>query len=434
MTDVTSVDSVGGRFARTLARLDPEAFATFVAAVHEARPDAEAVEVDGGCLVVRGRETRRLRLVVDRGRLRGPGPVGPANGSVDAVVTQVAGAGRRTAVGHDARLVGPGDLRDRVCYGLARADADRILDEHLGIDRAAALDDGGRRAPVTAGLALVLAVVVVAGALGTAVAGPQHGAAEPTPDEGQTTASGAAAGLPAGLSPVGVTDAAALVRAHEAALGERRYAFAVEARNVPALDGPGEWNELRANGIVAGPRHYRGSIGGVRVTERDGWWTLSRIYADGEQVYERRYGAHAPVHDVRPAPADGPAMDRGAADLRRSLAVRSPPGGNVTPAEVESAWGHRVSVGRAPPDIAAESYLAVARVTDAGWVASAEVAYVRPDGERVSLDLRYERTNETVRAPNWLDEARAHAGEDDGAPSNEPAAGTPRADDDGGRD
>ena len=402
--DVTPTDG----FARALARLDPEAFAAFVAAAYGARPDVDGVEVDGGCLVVRGREERRLRLVADRGWLRGPGPVGPATGPVDAVVTQVDGAGRRTAVGHDARLVGPADLRDRVCYGLTRADADRVLDEHLGIDRAAAVDTGGRRPPVAGGLAVVLAVAVVAGVLGTAAAGspvvPETTTPAPAGDAAAVTESGPAAGLPAGLSPVGVTSAAALARAHEATL-DGRYAVAVEARNAPALSGSGEWKKLKANGVVAGPQRYRGSVGGVRVTEDERWWRLSRLYADGERLYERRYGAYAPVHDVRAAPAHPP-MDRGPSDLRRYLAVRSSPGGNVTPAEVDGEWGHRVSVGRAPPGVDGESYLAVARLTEAGRVTTLDVSYDRPDGERVSLELRYERTDEAVRAPTWLDEAR----------------------------
>jgi hypothetical protein len=437
-----------GRFARALARLDSESFAAFVAAVHEARPDVDTVDLDGGCLVVRGREEHRLRLVVDRGWLRGSGPVGPANGPVDAVVTQVAGAGRRTAVTHDARLVGPDDLRDRVCYGLSRPDADRLLDDHLGIDRAAALSEESGRSPLAAGLALVLAVGLVAVALGTAGAGPQPGIVAqtptPTPDgPAPTTATGAGAGLPAGLSPVGVTSAGALARAHEDALGER-YAFSVEARNLPALGGPGAWSELEANAVVAGPRTYRGSVGGVRTTDDGGWWVLSRIYADGDRLYERRYGQHTPVYhvrpapadgpvmDVRPAPADGPVMDRGAEDLRRYLAVRSAPGGNVTPAEVEGEWGHRVSVARAPPGVDAETYLAVARVTDAGRVARLEVEYVRPDGEQTTLVARYEPTNETVEAPDWVDEARRTAAEEERASESGRDDGASRAD--GGRD
>jgi hypothetical protein len=416
----------GGRFGRALGRLDPEAFAAFVAAVHEADPDVDAVEVEGGCLVVRGRTERRLRLVADRGRLRGPGTVGPANGAVDAVVTQVAGAGRRTAVGHDARLVGPAALRDRVCYGLPRADAERLLDEHLGVDRAAALAPDRRRPPVALGLAVVLALGLVAGVLGTAVAGPSAGPVTPAADGDTATATERvrAATLPPGLASGGVTDAAALARAHEAATEGRRYAVAVEARNVPALSGPGEWENLEANGVVAGPRRYRGSVGGVRVTEDERWWRLSRLYADGDRLYERRYGAYAPVHDVRPAPARPP-MDRGPRDLRRYLSVRSSPGGNVTAAEVEGEWGHRVSVGRAPPGVAAESYLAVARLTERGRVTSLDVSYDRPDGERVSLELRYERTTEAVRPPEWLGEARRAA---DGASGTRAADATSETD------
>lgn len=410
---VTQADRPAGRFGRALGRLNPEAFATFVAAVHEARPDVDAVKLDSGCLVIQGRTERRLRLVADRGRLRGPGAVGPANGPVDAVVTQVAGAGQRVAVGHDARLVGPSALRDRVCYGVARDDGERILNEHLGIDRATALKPARRRSPVTAGLAVVLALAIVASVFGTAVAGPSTGPAAPTPEAppAAVNESGPAPNLPPGLSPVGVTSAAALARGHEAALNEERYVVTVEARNVPALSGPGDWETLEAEGIVAGPQRYRGSVGGVRVTEDGEWWRLSRLYADGERLYERRYGAYAPVHDVRPAPARPP-MDRGSSDLRRYLAVRSAPGGNVTPAEVEGEWGHRVSVGRAPPGVAAESYLAVARLTETGQVTSLDVSYDRPDGERVSLELRYEQTEESVRAPEWIGEARrAHAEE-----------------------
>jgi hypothetical protein len=408
--------ATGGRFGRALARLDPEAFARFVAAAHVARPDVDEVRLDGGCLVVHGREERRLRLVADRGPLRGTGPVGPANGPVDAVVTQVPGSGDRTAVAHDARLLGPADLRDLVCYGLAREDAGRLLDDHLGMDRETALADGSGRRPVAVAAAAVAALALVAGVLGTAVAGPgaPAGPATSTPD-GSTpvTERGTAAGLPPGLSPAGVADPAALARAHEAAIDGRRYAFSVEARNVPALSGPGYWRELEASAVVAGPRTYRASLGGVRVAERGTWWRLSRIYADGDRLYERRFGAHAPVHDVRPAPPDGPEMDRGTEHARRYLAVRSAPGGNVTPAEVGGEWGHRVAVGRAPPGVDGDSYRATARVTESGRITSLDVVYVRPDGERATLTVRYEPTDERVRPPDWLDEVRRTGGENE---------------------
>lgn len=402
----------GDRFGRALARLDPDAFAEFVAAAHEARPDVESARLDGGCLVVRGREERRLRLVADRGLLGGAGPVGPATGPVDAVVTQVPGAGDRAVAAHDARLVAPADLRDLVCYGLAPDEADRLLGDHLGIDRETALAAGDGRVSVGAAAALAALLVLVAGLLGTAVAGPVAPATPSTTPGDEVAPSaerGAAAGLPPGLSPLGVTDAAALARAHEAALDGGPYRFSVEARNLPALSDPGAWRELEASAVVAGPRTYRGSLGGVRATDRGTWWRLSRVYADGDRVYERRFGAHAPVSDVRSASGDGPEVDRGSGYARRHLAVRSAPGGNVTPAEVEGEWGHRVAVGTAPPGVDGESYRAVARVTESGRVASLDVGYVRPDGERVSLALRYEPTDERVRPPAWLDKVRAGA-------------------------
>lgn len=402
----------GGRFGQALARLDPDAFAEFVAAAHEARPDVETTHLDGRCLVVRGREERRLRLVADRGLRTSGGLAGPATGRADVVVTQVVDTGNRAVAAHDAQLAGPADLRDLVCYGLAPDEADRLLADHLGLDRKTALTAGDRQASAGVAAALAALLVLVAGLLGTAVAGPVAPATPTaTPGGGSTPSveSGVAAGLPPGLSPVGVTDAAALARAHEAALDERRYRFSIEARNLPALSGPGSWRELEASVVVAGPRTYRGSLGGVRVADRGTWWRLTRIYADGDQVYERQFGAHTPTLNVQPALPGGPEMDRGPEYARRHLAVRSAPGGNVTPEQVEGEWGHRVAVGTVPPEIDGESYRAVARVAESGRVATLDVGYVRPDGEYVSLAMRYEPTEERVRPPAWVDDIRADA-------------------------
>lgn len=403
-------------FRRALAGLDREAFVRFVAAVHAAREAVEAVERDGGVLVVRGPEPRRiLPVAARRGPFRGPAPVGAVRDPVDEVVAQVDdGAARGTATRRGARYRSPDDLYARVRYGVAPDAGRGLLDEHLGIDPEATADDPGRvrrrRAVAAVGVLVatvgVLVAAVLAGGVGSvgspADAPAGTGAAEPA-----ATATPPAAApsdpYPPGVDGGGVTDETALARAHADAVADRRYQLTVVAGRTGTT-----WAGTRVRAV--GPRSIVRSI-----TDRpaNGTGGVSfRSHSGGNYTYVGITGPNGTQYvreTVKVRDGEGERhADRTAGYVARYL---SGAGGEVTRVDGAGTTAHRLRVTRPPPRLAdvASNYTATAVVTDRGFVLSLEVEYLREtdDGTRaVAFRFGYEPYRHDGRPP-WYEALRA---------------------------
>lgn len=415
-------------FRRALARLAPGAFVRFVADVHAARESVEAVERDGGVLVVRGAETRRVLPVADRrGPFRGPAPVGTVAAPVDEVVAQVdADAAREVAAGRGARYRSPSDLYARVRYGLSPATGRRLFADHLDLDP----DGGGDRGavPGLAGrrralLAVAAAVVVVAGLAAGAVPVDSPAvlpATSGTSTPGATVAGSASgpsgAGAPAatvetdgdpyppGVDADGVEDAVALSRAHVAAVEARYYRWTVVAGRTGAT-----WAGVDVE--AAGPRSVVRAISD-RPANATGNVSF-RTYSSGNYTYVGITGPNGTryVRETvrRPAGADGRFVTRSMGYVSRYL---SGTGGTVTPVEAAGLTVYRVTVRTPPADFAGtvSNYTATAIVTREGFVVALDVSYIRHGGSgptAVAFQFAYSPYSRTADPTPWYEAMRA---------------------------
>lgn len=399
---------------RALADLGPDGFVALVAAVHAAREGVESVERDGGVLVVRGPETRRLLPLPDRpGPFRGPAPVGPASDPVDEVVAQADGdAARATAARRGARYRSPADLVDRIRYGLPGDARRRLLADHLGLDaddaagRSGVVDRIGRRRALAA---VAAALVVVAGLAAGAVpvdptAGGPADPTMPTPAAVSPagTADAPAAGpdtdrYPPGVDAGGLTDPAALSRAHAVAAGARRYRWTVVEGRTRAkvdlgTDGPGA--------VVDAITRSSNATGNVSF----------RTYSDGSYSYVGITGPNGSRYvreTVRRRAGEGPRYaDRAANAVGRYLSS----GGTVARVGGDGVALYRLTT-TAPPARLADAvtdYAAIALVTRDGFVVALDVSY-RSHGRRGTTAVAFRFGYRPYRAtenPPWYEAAR----------------------------
>ncbi|MFB6301560.1 MAG: hypothetical protein ABEH78_01670 [Haloferacaceae archaeon] len=412
-------------FRRALAGLDPVAFVRFVAALHAAREAVDAVERNGGVLVIHGRETRRLLPVADRrGPFRGPAPAGAVDPPVDEVVAQVdADGARRIATDHGARYRTPSDLYARVRYGLAPETRRRLLDEHLDVGR----DDGGtvpapirRRGPLAAALVATL-VVVAALAAGVPADPTASPASAPTPGPsadappspapvGAPSTRTARAGrrsdsvdpYPPGVGPRGVADADALSRAHAAVVGTRSYRWTAVTGRTPAV-GPRTDVETTDPGDVARaladrPANATGTVS-------------FRTYSDGNYTYVGIAGPNGSRYvreTVRVRAGGKPRYaDRAGRYVARYLSGTGA-GGTITRIDAVRTPVYRLTVTAPPSRIGGtiSDYVATALVTRDGFVVALDVSYLRhgDDGATaVALRFRYVPYRGTADPPPWYE-------------------------------
>ncbi|MFB6280909.1 MAG: hypothetical protein ABEH40_02700 [Haloferacaceae archaeon] len=412
---------------RALAGLDPEEFVGFVAAVHGARGAVDSVERDGGVLAVHGDETRRILPLADRpGPLRGPAPVGPAVGPVDEVVAQAdADAAREVAARRGARYRSPDDLYDRVRYGLPRDARRRLLSDRLDAEAgggpgAVAGRVGRRRVALALAAALVVVAGLGAGAVpvdppSVAPAASPAGSATPTP--GAAAATGTEPAVPAGTAEAdahpdpyppgvdvdGVTNAAALSRAHAAAAAARRYRWTVVEGRTPAAGAA----DLAADGpeaaveVITRTANASGNVS-FRTYSGEGYAYVGIAGPNGSR-YVRETARRRSGEGTRDA-------DRAAGYVDRYLAGA---GGTVTRERAAGVTLYRLRLTDPPSRLAGavSDYEATALVTRRGFVVVLDVSY-RTRGPRDPTAVAFRFGYGPYRAtedPSWYEAARRAA-------------------------
>lgn len=308
-------------------------------------------------------------------------------------------------------------LRDLLCYGLDRRDADRIAARHLGaplaglqppLSRRVAASARALAAPVT----LLVLVAVVAGAVvGGVAGGPDEAPETPTATETETAATATLRPAPVGgtvasevsqvpgLGVNGVTDGARLANAHDRV---RPDAYVARARTVRVAS---DYDVVTRNVTlrVDGDR-YRADV----VADRDSETTRREtVYGDGDERWVgTRRGEEFTVRRLAANETGAAGVDPatlGPTGVRAALAT---PETNVTgPTEYEGWPAYRVVGTGVPPDEtdAVETYRVTAYVRPDGFVYAMVVEYTLL-GPRLSdrrLEWRYVRSGATVRRPFW---------------------------------
>jgi len=291
------------------------------------------------------------------------------------------------------RTLDAADLGDLLRYGLARPDADRVAESHLG----APLDDlrpplavrvrGWATATETAALVALLLVVagMAVGATGggTVDRAPADAeapnastgtvgapAATPTPPDTASPPSASAVAEVPGLSPGGVTDLSALAAAHERARPENYVVRVSSERRASDYDVVRENVTLHVEGD-----RFRAAVTAVD----DGRTRRATVYGDGtgEWVTAERNGSRT-VARLGPNQT-GPTAVRpetvGAEGVWDALAA--PETAVYGPVERDGRTVYRV-VGTGVPQTETEAVTSYRAV-----------AYVRPDGFVVRLVVEY---------------------------------------------
>jgi hypothetical protein len=313
------------------------------------------------------------------------------------------------------RVVDATALRDLLCYGLARADGDRIADRHLGAPLADLRPPLARRVAtrartLAAPAALVVLVVAAAGVVvGGVAAGPDEAptggddsAAASTPTVRPTPVGGPvapeASQVP-GLGAGGVTDLSTLAAAHDRARPDAYVARGQTTRVASDYDVVTRSVTLRVDGD-----RYRADVVGERGGRTTGRATVYGAGTErwvgtrrGEDVSVTRLGAN----ETGPAGVDPSTL--GGEGVREALAT---PETNVSgPVRYEGVTAYRV-VGQGVPanaTDAVETYRVVAYVRPDGFVYAMTVEYTLL-GPRLSdrrLEWRYVRAGTTVDRPFW---------------------------------
>jgi hypothetical protein len=315
-------------------------------------------------------------------------------------------------------------LRDLLCYGLDRRDADRIAARHLGAPLAALRPPLARRAVARASalatpVAVLVVVVAVAGVVVGGVAGGPDGPA--TEDEPLATPTAAATATPTptatvpitpiggpvapevsqvpGLGFGGVTDLQRLASAHNRTRPDSYVARARLVRVASDYDVVTRTVTLRVDGD-----RYRADVR----ADRDGYEThRATVYGDGDERWagtqrgEEFSVQRLAANETGPAGVD-PAI-LGPSGVRAALAT---PETNVTgPTEYEGWPAYRVVGTGVPPNQtdAVETYRVTAYVRPDGFVYAMVVEYTLL-GPRLSdrrLEWRYIRAGATVETPSW---------------------------------
>lgn len=455
-------------FARRFRALDASERVRFVAALWCARGWETTVEGDA-VVATRDDHQRVIRVVAPR-----PFHT-PDLDDVDVlVVTEAAESLRTTANDLGARYADPAELRDRLCYGIPRVDAERLSLEHF--DRSLSKDDAtgdgssgigfprwfsaaGIRSRVPDPERLVVFLVVLA-VVGVAAVGPglfqspSGSTPSPAPNGSFTPGTVGAIGgttspmgptatvndsdMPPGLSRSQVTDSSALASATVGSIaGEGWMLFAYR-------EGPD-----RTVWRMAGDR-WRQAVH-VEDTHRYTYSTRSWYPGDNASLVSRTItvfngGTESGyVRENSPSGTSYRRVDAGETLTPDSFQER------VRTAIVAylSADDTRVScpgtregtddcdayqvVATGDPEYlsdAVEEYRATATVNSTGFVRSLDVEYTIPDnrrdGERDLIRFGFElatRDNVTVSEPRWLDEAKANTTATDSSTTSTETAG-----------
>jgi hypothetical protein len=445
------------RIVELIGRLHRERFVDFCVSLWAARGYETRVEGDR---IVATRANDRVVLLP----WTAPGTLGRAlgtlrasapgrgrertDGGVDVVVAAVdAAPARRLAARHDARVVGPAGLADRLLYGVSRADAAELVATHLDEELSAVLATTASPRPTSTGIdaTAVVAVagvvcLVVAGLVGgvwtadgpdTAVDGPTG--SSPTtfttdipPTETDARSTGSAAGeaaengsaieqYPPGVAE-GFLDVWVLSDAHARAIDGRSYRLIVRHSGGGAFEGDRRWNGAWQHAVVGDDGTWLYSVVGSAARGNESELVQYTVYADGSAVYRRADGREGPTYERSPVPVTddgfGPHTERTQEYLRRYLET---PEVRVDRPSWNPDVYRLVATGQpSSADRDVSNYTATALVTEAGFVSELTVEYTLPeaDGERtVRFRFEYAAVDETtVRPPGWYDEAVAATG------------------------
>lgn len=457
-----SAAEVGRRF-RALAPTDRRAF---VAALWEASGWSVVDRPDDTSLVIRQAGIERRLLIRSPGRFRSPDVT-----DADVVVgTEATASLREAAEDAGATFLTPTDLRDRLLYRLARANAEPLARAHLGCSLdadeaeeaegtsrwlpsmpAISTDDVRTRLP---GRRTLAAVVVVAALVGVAVVGPSlapSGSAPVvpdvntsyTPDEagalGGTGTEEAADGErpPAGLTKNEVKNSSALAAATKQSLDENGWFLRV-SREGPDRTvwnwGGDQWIQYAQKGTDG---RYSVEWRSWYVAEDEAYREDADIYGDGETEWVRQISQkgenRSTSYHSRPAESAAgidPLPSKIAGSIVTYLSTNESEVTCVGTLESSGdCFAYQVEATGTPSTFEEDvrDYSAVASVSDTGVVTGLRVEYTLPrqsaNGERELVTFGYEihGTGEVnVDVPAWLDDAKS-------ATSNETATtSTPR--------
>lgn len=246
-------------FPTLFERLDDEARREFVAGLYASRGWETRVE-DGSIVATRDGQTRRIAVVQPR---RFGTPSIPDVDTV--VVSEPSEAVRTIAEGRGMDYVTPTDLRNRLLYGLDRAEAADLFQEHfdrpLSVIESTTETDGsatplGPRPSVPSLMAqqttVAVAVLLVAAVLfvGPGLVPDAESPSElPEPNSTYTPGSIGALGgektYPSGLGPDGVEDSRELTNAHFQHLSNQSHAYRIAMsgpQHAPFMLGLSSWN------------------------------------------------------------------------------------------------------------------------------------------------------------------------------------------------
>lgn len=463
-------------FERLLRSLDEAALAAFVADLWAARGWETTVE--GATVLARDPDRDRqvtIRCEAARRGWRSPGR--PDAGDADVIVrADRSGSAPGDDGMADARVLGPGALRERLLYALDRDAAARLFAEHF--DRPLAVEPAGpglrdrvRAATPRDALAGGVLVLLVLGLALAASGGPvglvgegQPGAAAQTTATaaGTPTSSGvfyepppAGGGLfryPPGIGPSGVTDAAALAAAHREAVDDRRWDLLLVHRgSADLLDEDRRWVGSRQTVDRLNASRYWYRVTGLERLGGDSFRSIVYDdYADGQVNFRRVAGTPAPTyHRTRLPAADGTGVfaaasaayvhryldttasrvefvDAGPTDRYRVVATGTPrhillPVSNYTAVAVVGRDGlvHRLTVEFVRLD---RRHAPAPTATPPAASSPVLAGQVPPGTVRFRLVFR-DLGDATVGVPAWYDAARnATNGTEPGPWPNDPAA------------